>query len=131
MLGDPWAGGRILALMRCNAFLSYSRSDGAYQMTKLFRSFLRKKAEQDGVDPAPIWRRMGRWKRWSMCACPFLVCSGIPSGKIPFTRILALRMAGRCFPFSKRYARCSAGHYKLQAEVPSRDFLFLRLLSRK
>ena len=61
VLGDPWAGGRIVALMRGNAFLSYSRSDGAYQMTKLFRSFLREKAEQDGVDPAPIWRRMGRW----------------------------------------------------------------------
>lgn len=58
---DPSAPAFLLSLVQGNAFLSYSRSSESYQMTDLLREFLQRKAQQNGVDPTELYRRMGRW----------------------------------------------------------------------
>lgn len=58
---DPTAPAFLLSLVQGNAFLSYSRSAEAYQMTDLLREFLQRKARQNGFDPSELYRRMGRW----------------------------------------------------------------------
>lgn len=58
---DPTAPAFLLSLVQGNAFLSYSRSTEAYQMTDLLREFLQRKARQNGFDPTELYRRMGRW----------------------------------------------------------------------
>lgn len=58
---DPTAPSFLLTLVQGNAFLSYSRSAKAYQMTDLLREFLQRKARQNGLDPTTLYRRMGQW----------------------------------------------------------------------
>lgn len=61
VFNDRTAPSFLFSLVQGNAFLSYSRSAQAYQMTDLLREFLQKKARQNGFDPSPLYRRMGYW----------------------------------------------------------------------
>ncbi|MCI5928165.1 MAG: LuxR C-terminal-related transcriptional regulator [Pseudoflavonifractor capillosus] len=60
-LQDPGAAGRLTALAQDNAFIAYNVSLGAYKMTDLFQKFLQERGRQAGLDPKPLWYRMGRW----------------------------------------------------------------------
>lgn len=61
VFNDQTAPAFLFSLVQGNAFLSYSRSAKAYQMTDLLREFLQRKARQNGFDPTELYRRMGRW----------------------------------------------------------------------
>lgn len=58
---DPQASARLLNLVQGNAFIVYNNSLTAYKMTDLLQEFLQGKARQKGLDPRPLWRRMGLW----------------------------------------------------------------------
>lgn len=55
------AGKRLQNLMQGNAFISYNSALSAYKMSDVLQEFLQEKARQSGLDPGPIWRRMGMW----------------------------------------------------------------------
>lgn len=58
---DPAAGDKLFSLVHGNTFLMYSHSLNAYKMTDLLQAFLQEKAQQRGLNPCPLWRRMGQW----------------------------------------------------------------------
>ena len=55
------AASRLLALQQGNAFIGYYGTIEAYKMSDVLQEFLQRKAYQAGLDPKPIWRRMGMW----------------------------------------------------------------------
>lgn len=58
---DASAPQLLFSLIQGNAFISFNRSAGTYQMVQLLRDFLRRKAAQRSYDPTELYRRMGAW----------------------------------------------------------------------
>ena len=58
---DSSAPRLLFSLIQGNAFISFNRSAGTYQMVQLLRDFLRRKAAQRSYDPTTLYRRMGAW----------------------------------------------------------------------
>ena len=58
---DTAASAKLLNLVQGNAFIMYNNTLAAYKMTDLLQEFLQGKARQKGVDPHPLWHRMGLW----------------------------------------------------------------------
>lgn len=44
-----------------NAFITFNSALHAYKIVELFQKFLQERGAREGVEPGPLWRRMGQW----------------------------------------------------------------------
>lgn len=58
---DSGAAGRLVELVQGNAFITFNSALRAYKIVDLFQKFLQERASREGVEPGPLWRRMGQW----------------------------------------------------------------------